>query len=109
VAVGIDALAERLGAITFFEGAGSFADKTERLAELVRLLGGGEDAVEAARVAKADQAAELVREFPELEGHIGATYAELAGRPAAVVRAIDEQYLPDAADAPLPETPAGKI
>src|SRR5205085_4239249 len=51
----------------------------------------------------------LVREFPELEGHIGATYAELAGRPAGVVRAIDEQYLPDAADAPLPETDAGKI
>ncbi len=36
-------------------------------------------AVQAARLAKADQAAELVREFSELEGHIGATYARLAG------------------------------
>ena len=31
-------------------------------------LGGDEHAVEAARLAKADQASELVREFPELEG-----------------------------------------
>ena len=60
----------------------------------MRELGGDEHAVEAARLAKADQASELVREFPELEGHIGATYAKLAGQPDEVTRAIDEQYLP---------------
>jgi glycyl-tRNA synthetase beta chain len=109
VAAGIDALAERLGSITFLAGAGSFADKTERLVELVRRLGGDEDAVQAARLAKADQAAELVREFAELEGHIGATYANLAGYPDAVVRAIDEQYLPDSSRGPLPSTEAGRI
>jgi glycyl-tRNA synthetase beta chain len=109
VAVGIDGLAARLGSITFFEGGGTFAAKTERLVELVGRLGGGEDAVEAARLAKADQAAELVREFPALEGHIGATYAELAARPPEVVQAIDEQYLPDAADAALPASEAGKV
>jgi glycyl-tRNA synthetase beta chain len=109
VTVGIEALASRLGSITFFEGAGSFADKTGRVVELVGSLGGDEHAVEAARLAKADQAAELVREFPDLEGHIGATYAELAGRPAEVVQAIDEQYLPDGADAPLPASEAGKV
>ena len=86
VKVGIDALAERLGAITFFHGAGSFADKTERLVKLVEALGGGEAALEAARLAKADQASELVREFPELEGHVGAEYARLAGYPEAVSR-----------------------
>ena len=32
---GIDGLADRLGAITFFAGAGSFADKSERLRRLV--------------------------------------------------------------------------
>src|SRR5206468_8098638 len=42
VAVGIDALADRLGAITFFAGAGSLADKTERLRKLVAELGGGD-------------------------------------------------------------------
>ena len=64
---------------------------------------------EAARLAKADQAAELVREFPDLEGHIGAEYARLAGFPEAVCMAIEEQYLPDAADGPLPHTEAGRV
>ena len=109
VKVGIDALAERLGAITFFHGAGSFADKTERLVKLVEALGGGEAALEATRLAKADQASELVREFPELEGHVGAEYARLAGYPEAVCAAIDEQYLPDAAEAPLPTTETGRV
>jgi glycyl-tRNA synthetase beta chain len=109
VQLGIDRLAERLGSITFFAGAGSFADKADRLRALVEKLGGGEASVEAARLAKADQASELVREFPDLEGHIGAEYARLAGYPEAVCAAIDEQYLPDSAAGPLPQTEAGKV
>jgi len=109
VKVGIDALAGRLGAITYFTGAGSLADKTERLQALVEKLGGGEATLEAARLAKADQASELVREFADLEGHIGAEYARLAGYPEAVCAAIDEQYLPDSAGGPLPQTEAGKV
>ena len=50
-----------------------------------------------------------MREFPELEGVIGAEYARLAGHPDAVCRAIAEHYLPDGADAPLPETDAGRV
>ena len=106
---GIETLAQRLASITFFQGAGTYADKTERLVALVRELGGGASALEAARLAKADQAAELVREFPELEGHIGAEYARLAGAPEAVCIAIDEHYLPDGAEAPLPSTEAGRL
>ncbi|HET7758836.1 MAG TPA: glycine--tRNA ligase subunit beta [Gaiellaceae bacterium] len=109
VAVGIDALAERLGAITYFKGAGSFADKTERLRKLAAELGGGEATLEAARLAKADQASELVREFTDLEGYIGGQYARLAGYPEAVAAAIEEQYLPDASGGPLPRTEAGKV
>ncbi len=109
VKVGIDELAERLGSITFFAGGGTYADKTARLARLVEALGGGEAALEAARLAKADQASELVREFPELEGHVGGEYAKLAGYPEAVSAAIDEQYLPDGADAPLPQTETGRV
>lgn len=109
VGAGIEGLRARTGNITFFAGAGSFLDKSERLIELVRTLGGDADAVEAARLAKADQAAELVREFTELEGHIGSVYARLAGASEAVVAAIDEQYLPDSAGGPLPSTPAGLV
>ena len=106
---GIDALAEELRSITFFAGAGTFADKTERLVRLVEGLGGGDASREAARLAKADQASELVREFPDLEGAIGAEYARLAGYPEGVCGAIEEQYLPDSAGGPLPETEAGKV
>ncbi|MFN2627554.1 MAG: glycine--tRNA ligase subunit beta, partial [Gaiellaceae bacterium] len=107
--VGIEQLAERLGSITFFAGAGSFADKTARLGALAAELGGGEATREAARLAKADQAAELVREFPDLEGHIGGEYARAAGYPEAVCAAIDEQYLPEGPDSPVPATEAGRI
>jgi glycyl-tRNA synthetase beta chain len=109
VAVGIDALAERLGSITFFGGAGSFAEKADRVQRLAGQLGGGDASNEAARLAKADQASELVREFPDLEGYIGAEYARLAGYPEAVTKAIEEQYLPDSAGGPLPETEPGKV
>jgi glycyl-tRNA synthetase beta chain len=109
VAVGIDALADRLGSITFFAGAGSFAEKADRVTKLVGRLGGGEASFEAARLAKADQASELVREFPELEGYIGAEYARLAGYPEAVTKALEEHYLPDSAGGALPQTEPGKV
>jgi glycyl-tRNA synthetase beta chain len=108
LAVGIEGLAGRLGSILFVRGAGTFADKTDRLVRLVEVLGGGDASTEAALLAKADQASELVREFPELEGHIGGEYARLAGYPDAVAVAIEEQYLPDAAGGPLPSTEPGK-
>ncbi len=109
VATGIDTLAQRLGSITFFAGAGTFAERAERVAKLIDRLGGGDASLEAARLAKADQASELVREFPELEGYIGAEYARLAGYPDAVTAAIEEQYLPDAAGGPIPRTEPGKV
>ena len=106
---GIDGLVERLRSITFLRGAGTFADKSDRLVELVAKLGGDDAAIQAASLAKADQASELVREFPELEGHIGATYARLEAVAPEVVRAIDEQYRPESAGGPLPESPAGAV
>jgi len=106
---GIEELAARLGSIVYFAGAGTFADKAERLRKLVDRLGGGDASLEAARLAKADQAAELVREFPELEGSIGAEYARLAGFPEAVCAAIAEQYLPDSAGGSLPATEPGRV
>ena len=108
LAVGIEELAKRLESITYLKGSGSYADKTKRLVETVSQLTTDENAIQAAALAKADQASELVREFPELQGQIGATYARLAGYPDAVADAIDEQYLPDSAGAPIPKKPAGQ-
>src|SRR4030095_9767321 len=93
----------------YFAGAGTFADKTERLRRLVERLGGGEASLAAARLANGDQAAGLVREFPELEGYIAAEYARLAGYPEGVCAAIAEQYLPDSARGPLPATEPGRV
>jgi glycyl-tRNA synthetase beta chain len=107
--VAIDSFVPRLSRITFFEGAGTLADKTERLVSLVRELGGQEEAVEAAGFAKADQASELVREFPTLQGVIGEVYARYKGFPVAVCQAIAEQYLPEGPDSPLPTSDVGKI
>lgn len=109
VAKGIELLAEESARITFVAGAGTYGDKVARLQVLVDVLAGGDASREAARLSKADQAAELVREFPDLEGHIGAEYARLAGFPEAVCAAVDEQYLPDAARGPLPETETGRV
>src|SRR4026208_1041015 len=67
-----------------------------------RRRGGGEAALGGAGLARAERASELVREFPELEGYIGAEYARLAGYPAAVTAAIEEQYLPGAGGGAAP-------
>jgi glycyl-tRNA synthetase beta chain len=107
--VGLEAMASSLDTVVFMAGGGSFADKARRLAALVEELGGDELSVEAARLAKADQASALVREFPELEGLIGAAYAEAAGEPPEVVAAIAEHYLPEGQDAPLPSSRRGAI
>ena len=50
-----------------------------------------------------------MREFAALQGVIGAEYARLAGRSEPVCLAIAEHYLPDAADAALPASDAGRV
>jgi glycyl-tRNA synthetase beta chain len=109
VELGIAGMAERLDAIRFHARAGTFADKAARLEELSELLGGGDASREAARLAKADQAATMVHEFPELEGFMGGVYARFAEVPEAIAAAIEEHYLPDAAGGPLPQTAAGRV
>ncbi len=105
--VGIEGLAARLGSITYIAGAGSFAEKTDRLVSTVNQFTTDAHALRAATLSKADLAAELVREFPELQGSIGAEYARRANEPEEVAKAIEEQYLPDSAGGPLPESAAG--
>ena len=66
-------------------------------------------AVEAARLAKADQASELVREFPELEGHIGATYAQLAATRTRSRARSTSSTCPTAPAARCPRPSAGAL
>jgi glycyl-tRNA synthetase beta chain len=114
---GIEAMAAELSRITFHQRLGTLADRTARLMAVVEVLADdagitGDDrahAVEAARLAKADLASTLVGEFAELQGETGMEYARAAGRPEPVALAIREQYQPEGAGRPLPETVPGAL
>ena len=111
----LEARRERLRNRVFQEGLGNLYDKTVRLEQLVEKLAqqAGEQGQEpglvlpaaqlAARLCKSDLETDLVREFPELQGIIGAHYLERstaassAGQPERALarkasRAIREHY-----------------
>ncbi len=112
-------LAERragLANVVFQQRLGSYADKTERLKDLVAGLCDelGEsaikaDAVTAAGLCKVDLITEMVREFPALQGKMGGLYAQAEGYDETVWRAVYEHYLPLSFEGALPETPAGAV
>jgi glycyl-tRNA synthetase beta chain len=97
-------LADRVGdlsGVTFHRELGSYEDKSERLVALVEkgmgpLLADDEHkaAVEAARLAKADLTTLMVREFPELQGVMGALYLAAASAPRTVATAVRWHYHP---------------
>ena len=74
--------------VVFHEKAGTIKDKTDRLVVLSGYLADATGvsretrarALEAARLAKADQVSIMVREFADLEGVMGETYALMEGR-----------------------------
>ena len=98
----MDALADKAAGITFHEKLGSMQEKTARLAQAARSLAemwklSDEESRElerACRLAKADLASTMVREFPTLQGIMGKHYALASGESKAVARAIEEHYLP---------------
>ncbi|HVB09281.1 MAG TPA: glycine--tRNA ligase subunit beta [Bacillota bacterium] len=91
--------------VTFAEGLGTMAAKAMRLQQLVT----GPILARAAQLCKADRLTHLVGEFPELEGTMGAHYAQLDGEPAEVCQAIADHVLPRAAAGDLPQSEAGRI
>jgi glycyl-tRNA synthetase beta chain len=105
---------ERLGTIVFHKKRGSYLDKSERTARLARriaaeVLGAedhADDAEQAARLAKADLATEMVFEFTELQGVMGGIYARAENLPERVWKAIYYHYLPQSVEADAPPTRA---
>lgn len=114
---GIEAMAAELDRITHHKRLGTLAARTARLMAVVAVVAdgagiAGDDrahALEAARLAKADLASTLVGEFAELQGETGMEYARAAGQPEAVALAIREQYQPEGAGRPVPETLPGAL
>ena len=97
------ALADRLDdlkGVTFHRDLGTYRDKADRMAALVEgpmkaWLTEAERsaALEAARVAKADLTTLMVREFPELQGVMGALYLGTSS-PRPVATAVRWHYHP---------------
>ena len=114
---GLEALDARLDAIVFHKRLGTMAQKRDRLVagvgDLAAAVGVDEaaraTAERAARLAKADQGAVLVAEFSELEGYVAAQYARLEGVPEEVAVAVEEHYLPEGPDSPLPSSDAAAL
>jgi glycyl-tRNA synthetase beta chain len=89
----------KLDNIVFHEKLGTQGQRIQRIVALARelapLVGADEgQAEQAARLAKADLVTEMVGEFPELQGLMGATYAALEGLPASVATALSDHYKP---------------
>jgi glycyl-tRNA synthetase beta chain len=100
--IGLEARLPRLEGLLFHKALGSYAQKgvrVERLArrfatEIFKAPQEAEAAARAAKLAKADLATDMVREFTELQGVMGGVYARESGEPEPVWKAIYHQYLP---------------
>ena len=66
--------------------------------DVLKQPGEADAAARAARLAKADLATDMVREFTELQGVMGGIYAREAGEPETVWKAIYHHYQPVAVE-----------
>ncbi|MHB1697055.1 MAG: glycine--tRNA ligase subunit beta [bacterium] len=88
--------------ILFYEGLGSYFDKTERIKELGIFMAGklnfSGEALSAFKTAsgllKFDLATHVVYEFPEMQGIMGRIYSNAAKESREVSLAIEEHYYP---------------
>ena len=96
----LEGYVEALKGITFQKGMGSMFDKAQRLVSLSRTISkqlGIMDSRTIERTAllcKADLTTNLVFEFTELQGYIGADYARVSGELDSVCEGIKEHYFP---------------
>jgi len=111
----LEARIDRLGTLLFHKKLGTYkekAERIERLADWIAAEAMGADAAtaklagKAARLAKADLATDMVREFTELQGTMGGVYARAEGLPEEVWKAIYYHYLPIGVEADAPPTRA---
>jgi len=93
-------LAARIPALAhavYHNRLGSQLQRSQRIERIARFLAERLDAdvtlaARAAQLLKADLTTDMVAEFPELQGVMGAYYAQADGEDAQVIRALREQY-----------------
>ncbi|MES2212746.1 MAG: glycine--tRNA ligase subunit beta, partial [Pseudomonadota bacterium] len=105
-----------LAHILFQKRLGTLADKTYRIAAIAPLFEktsgfsvSSTELNQAALLCKADLCTLMVSEFPELQGFMGARYAEHDKLPTAVCHAIEEHYYPRFSEDSLPASPLGTL
>ncbi len=99
--------------VTYQKALGSMAAKAARVFDLAVWIGErlrsrapvDEQAVaRAVKFVYADLVTDVVKEFPELQGHMGGVYARKDGESERVALAIEQFYYPVAAKSPVPAT-----
>jgi glycyl-tRNA synthetase beta chain len=90
-----------LSRLSFQDRLGDYRQKTGRLQDLAEVIAhvvGRPDLVDtllaAAKIAKADLATRMVKEFTDLQGIVGGIYARGEGYPDSVWKAVYDQYRP---------------
>ncbi len=96
--------------VVFHQNLGTQGQRVDRIMALAREIAPlvGADPVLAARaadLAKADLVTEVVGEFPETQGLMGARYAALQGEDASVAAAIEDHYKPQGPNDRIPSAP----
>jgi len=107
---GFAGMAAPLANVTFHNQLGTQGERIERIAALAQQFATvtGADAAmaaDAARVAKADLASEMVYEFPELQGLMGRYYASAAGLDFRIAAACEDHYKPLGPSDTVPSEP----
>lgn len=104
----------RLDEVVFQSKIGTIGDKTKRIVRISKKL--AEDfradaatCTRAASLCKCDLVTQMVGEFPELQGVIGARYALASGETPEVAMAVGEHYAPRFAGDAIPASEAGRI
>ena len=110
----LEAYVEGLKGMTFQKGLGTVYDKTQRLITLSEMIAkelnaDTEKAKRCALLCKADLVTNLVYEFTELQGYIGADYAKHANEDEEVCVGIKEHYFPINAESELAKTKTGQV
>ncbi len=105
-----------LARVVYHGKLGTQAERSERVRTIARAVGqalGGaalaDLADEAATLAKADLLTDMVGEFPELQGVMGAYYARHDGLREAIADAIEDHYRPRFAGDALPRGDVGLV
>jgi len=106
----LESRSDRLATILFHKKLGSYREKADRVSALAEWIAreafqkpdAASNAARAGRLAKADLATDMVREFTELQGTMGGIYAREEGQPEAVWKSIYYHYLPIGVEAEAP-------